>query len=159
VATARGRLFEERAPSGERVAPAAGELLVREPGRPELPEDADVPRPEILAQVRAGGTPLRGQGFDPGVERPLALEQTLVLVLEHGGQQPALAAEVVVDERELHARALRDRAHGRPSGTHAAVQLHGRLGDPSACLLHTLSSALHLVFSCHGRNYCTSLCI
>ena len=38
------------------------------------------------------------------VERALALEQRLVLALEHRDQQALLAAEVVVDEREADAR-------------------------------------------------------
>ena len=92
---------QEPAPAGESLPAARGQFLV-----PELPEDADVARAEILSEVGAYRAPLPGERLSAGIERPLALEQALVLVLEDGGEQAALAAEVVVDERELDAPLL-----------------------------------------------------
>src|SRR5437899_10447691 len=64
----RGDAFEQRAPAGQRLAPAAGKLLVGQAGGPQLPEDAHVAGPEVLAKVRAGGAPLRRERLGPGVE-------------------------------------------------------------------------------------------
>ena len=44
---------EQLAPARDRSPPPLVEVRISEPGRPELPEDAHVPRPEILAQVGA----------------------------------------------------------------------------------------------------------
>ena len=62
----------------------------------------------------------------------LALEQQLVLALEDLEQQALLAAEVVVHEREPHARLV---GHGpRAGGRVAALEQHvaRRVDDPPA---------------------------
>jgi hypothetical protein len=83
------------------------------PDRPELPQDAHVPRAQVLVEVRARGPPLVRHRAGAREEFALPLEQAVVLAGEHLGEQLLLSLEVVVDEGELNSRAFRDRPRRR----------------------------------------------
>ncbi len=120
------------------------ELLVGQPRRPELPQHAHVARADVLVEEVAGRAPLLGERAGLGVERALALEQLLVLALEHGHEQPLHAAEVVVDERERDAglappptRVLVPPAPCSTSISRAASRIRCRVSCPRAARLST----------------------
>jgi hypothetical protein len=123
---------EQVAPPGHRFAPAARELLVREPGGPELPEDAHVARAEVLAEVTARRAPFLGERLVALVEGTLPREQAGVLLLEQRGEERPLAAEVVVDEREAHVRPVGDGAGGRACVAVVAEKIARRVQDLGA---------------------------
>ena len=102
--------LDEVAPAALGGAPAFGEFGVADSCGPEFPEYAYVAGADVFAQVVAGRSPLVGEGALVGEQGVLAFEQAVGEVFEHGHQQPALGAEVVVDEREPGAARWRRRA-------------------------------------------------
>ena len=75
---------------------------------------------------------------------------------EQAAEQLVLGREVAVQRVSLDARALGHRRQRRPRRTDAPVQLHRRLGDATACLLHALGTAAELVLALLGGRYCAA---
>ena len=132
-------------PARDRISPVPRQLLVREPDGPQLPEDAHVARAEVLAQVGAGGAPLFGQGLRSREQSSLTLEEALVLPLENLGEQVLLAAEVVVDERELHVGAIGDRARRGACVAVFRKRVAGGIQDQDPCVLPSRSAQIDLL--------------
>ena len=103
-----GDLREQLPPAGDHRPPCRRQSLVGEADRPQLPEDADVPGTQVLAEVGARRQPLLGERPGPREHVALPLQQPGVLAGEDCGEQLLLAAEVVVDERGLDAGHLGD---------------------------------------------------
>lgn len=134
--------------TGERLPPATGELLVCKAGCPELPENADEAQVQVLSEVGASAPPLLREELRPDVELSLALEQTLVLVFENGDEESTLPAEVIVDERQLHARLLGDSAHRRSGVAPLTLDLAGGGKDLSSRRGAALHSGLRPLSAC-----------
>ena len=120
-----------RQPAVAARQPAASSGSAR-PGRPQLPQHAHVAGLEVLVEQVAGDAPLLRQRAGGGEELALALEQLLVLAVEHLDEQALLAAEVVVDEREAHARPVGHRARARAAVPVLDQHLARRVDDPVA---------------------------